>query len=165
MALINIFKKKSETAKNDLKKEKQPLKEKGAGLVKEKKEIKTKATKVVKQAPKKEVLKDKKSEVKVVTKEKRPNQAWRVLEAGHITEKAAIQAESGKYIFKVFPKATKTEIKKAVESLFGVNVVKVNVTHIPRKRKRLGRTEGWKKGYKKATLTLIKGQTIELLPR
>lgn len=154
MALINIFKKKSERAQADLKKEKQPLKEKGRASVKAKSKDRTK-----------DVSKEQKPSLKVIAKEKRPNQAWRVLEAGHITEKAAIQAESGKYIFKVFPKATKTEIKKAVESLFGVNVTKVNITHIPRKRKRLGRTEGWKKGYKKATLTLIKGQTIELLPR
>ena len=94
---------------------------------------------------------------------------YRILKAPHITEKAAALAENNKYIFKVYPRANKTEVQKAVESLYGVKVEKVNIVRIVPKRRRLGRTEGWKggskKGFKKAIVTLAKGEKIEIMPR
>ena len=100
--------------------------------------------------------KAKKEEVKI---------APRVLSRPQITEKATLLQERNQYIFQVFPSSTKPEVKKAVEEIYGVNVEKVRVVSVRRKRKRLGRSLGWKKGYKKAVVTLRKGQAIEILPR
>jgi len=92
--------------------------------------------------------------------------AWKVLAEPHITEKATYLEKDNKYVFKVFVKANKTEIKKAVESLYGVNVEKVAIINIPRKKRRAGRQrEGWRKGYKKAVVEIQKGQKIEIMPR
>lgn len=90
---------------------------------------------------------------------------YRILDIPHITEKAGDLAEAGQYIFRVFPKANKVQIKKAVENDFGVNVVSVKIVNVKRKKKRLGRIEGMKPGYKKAIVKIKKGQKIELLPR
>lgn len=93
-------------------------------------------------------------------------QAWRVLAEPHVTEKATELEKENKYAFKVFNKANKTEIKKAVESLYGVNVENVAVIKIPKKKRRSGRQrEGWRKGYKKAVVKIQKGQKIEIMPR
>jgi len=94
---------------------------------------------------------------------------YRILKAPHITEKAAALAQEGKYIFKVYSGANKIEIKKAIEGFYGVKVEKVNIVHIMPKRRRLGRTQGWKgglkMGFKKAIVTLVKGEKIEVMPR
>lgn len=92
-------------------------------------------------------------------------EAWRVLAEPHITEKATALAENNQYVFKVFPRANKTEIKKAIENLFGVEVLGVRIIRVPRKKRRLGRVEGWRKGYKKAIVRIKEGQKIEVLPR
>jgi len=87
------------------------------------------------------------------------------LKSVHITEKATELAEKGQYIFKVFENANKQEIKKVVESIYHVDVISVNIINIHRKRKRLGKSIGWKQGYKKAIVKIKKGQEIEILPR
>ena len=92
-------------------------------------------------------------------------QGYRILKNVHITEKATELAEKGQYIFKVFENANKQEIKKVVESIYNVDVVSVNIINIHRKRKRLGKSIGWKQGYKKAIVKIKKGQEIEILPR
>ena len=79
-----------------------------------------------------------------------------------ITEKATIMSEQNKTVFKVHPSANKKNIKKNIEKLFKVNVVKINIINIKSKYKlRQGRTSV-KKGYKKAIITLKKGQSIDL---
>lgn len=91
--------------------------------------------------------------------------SWRVLKEPHITEKATDLVEKNQYVFKVWPQANKTEIKKAIEDLYGVKVVEVKIIKVPPKRRRLGRIEGWRKGYKKAIVKIKEGQKIEVLPR
>jgi len=91
--------------------------------------------------------------------------AYRVLSSVHVTEKATGLEAENKYVFNVSSKANKTEIKKAVQNLYGVNVVNVRIINIPRKQIRLGRQKGWKKGYKKAIVRINKGQRIEIMPR
>ena len=81
-----------------------------------------------------------------------------------ITEKGTIQMELGKYVFDVLPKATKPDIKAAIESLFDVTVVKVNTLTLPRKKRRVGRFIGYKAQYKRAIVTLKEGDTITLFP-
>jgi len=91
--------------------------------------------------------------------------AWRVLDFPHITEKASWLAEKNQYIFRVKEGVNKSEIKKALSNLYNIDVLKVRIINIPRKKRRLRRTEGWKKGYKKAVVTIKKGQEIEILPK
>ncbi len=91
--------------------------------------------------------------------------AYRVLESPHVTEKATALVEENKYVFKVLPRANKIEVKKAVEDLYGVDVVGVAIINVPKRQRRLGRQKGWRKGYKKAIVEIRKGQKIEILPR
>ncbi|MGI8501102.1 MAG: 50S ribosomal protein L23 [Hassallia sp.] len=74
-----------------------------------------------------------------------------------VTEKATIAMEQNKYTFEVIPKATKPEIKAAIESLFNVKVVKVNTSRPPRKKRRVGKFVGYKPQYKKAIITVAAG--------
>jgi large subunit ribosomal protein L23 len=94
---------------------------------------------------------------------------YQIIKEPHITEKATWLTDQNKYIFKIYPKANKVEVKKAVEALYGVRVEKVHIVHLAPKKRRLGRYEGWrqglKKGFKKAIVTLKQGEKIELLPR
>ncbi len=91
--------------------------------------------------------------------------AYRVLVSPHITEKATELEKENKYVFKIFSRANKTETAKAVEDLYGVEVVNVRIINAPRKKKRLAGQAGWKKGYKKAIVRIKKGQKIEIMPR
>ncbi|OGZ69917.1 MAG: 50S ribosomal protein L23 [Candidatus Staskawiczbacteria bacterium RIFCSPHIGHO2_12_FULL_38_11] len=79
----------------------------------------------------------------------------------HISEKSTYLAEDNKYVFKVYQNANKPEIKRSVEGIYGVNVLSVNIIKIPNKKRRIGRTEGFKKGYRKAIVTIKEGQKIE----
>lgn len=71
-----------------------------------------------------------------------------------ITERSADLMADRKYTFEVYPKANKTEIKDAVEEIFGVKVVKVNTMNIKGKFKRMGRYEGYRSDRKKAIVQL-----------
>jgi len=81
-----------------------------------------------------------------------------------VTEKATLLLEQNKYVFDVLPKATKPEIKAAIESLFEVKVTKVNTINPPRKKRRVGRFIGYKTRYKRAIVTLAEGDSITLFP-
>lgn|SRR5690554_6728196 len=69
--------------------------------------------------------------------------------------------EHNRYTFKVDVKANKVEIKKAIEAIFDVKVVKVNTINVKPKFKRMGQHEGYTAAYKKAIVELEAGQTIE----
>ena len=71
-----------------------------------------------------------------------------------ITEKSMDGIESKRYTFKVATDATKPEIAKAVEELFGVEVAKVNTINMKRKPKRMGYHFGYTSEWKKAIVTL-----------
>lgn len=77
-----------------------------------------------------------------------------------ITEKATLLMEQNKYVFDVQPKATKPQIKAAIESLFAVSVTKVNTLLPPRKKKRVGRFIGYKPRYKRAIVTLSESDSL-----
>ena len=79
-----------------------------------------------------------------------------------ITEKATILSEQNKTVFKVHVKANKNNIKKNIEKLFKVNVVKVNIINQKTKIKLKQGRKSYKTGYKKAIVTLKKGQSIDL---
>lgn len=100
---------------------------------------------------------------KTVTKYKERDLADLILKP-IITEKGTIQMELGKYVFDVLPKATKTDVRAAIESLFDVTVVKVNTLTLPRKKRRVGKFVGYKAQYKRAIVTLKEGDSIALFP-
>ena len=80
-----------------------------------------------------------------------------------ITENSMELAESKKYVFKVAKDANKTEVRKAVEEIFGVEVAKVNVSNVSGKKKRVGLKFGTTPSYKKAVVTLTpNSKEIEL---
>ena len=79
-----------------------------------------------------------------------------------ITEKATIMSEQNKTVFKVHDKANKKIIKKNIEKLFKVNVVKINIINQKTKLKMRQGKKSFKTGYKKAIVTLKKGQSIDL---
>ena len=79
-----------------------------------------------------------------------------------ITEKSTNLSEQNKIIFKINKNANKKNIKKSIEKIFKVNVIKVNIIN---KKTRTKLTRGRKvkvTGYKKAIITLKKGQSIDL---
>ena len=86
-----------------------------------------------------------------------------LIAAPHVTEKSAGLAEaSNQYVFKVLPKASKPEIKAAVETAFNVTVEKVRVLNVKGKTKRTRNGMGKRNDWKKAYVSLAPGQEIEL---
>ena len=79
-----------------------------------------------------------------------------------VTEKATILSEQNKTVFKVHTGANKKSIKKNIEKLFKVTVVKVNIINTKRKKKIKQGKISIKPGFKKAIITLKKGQSIDL---
>ena len=79
-----------------------------------------------------------------------------------ITEKATSLSEFNKVVFKVHKTANKKSIKKSVEKIFKVNVTKINVINLKGKTKFVRGRKSSKPGYKKAIVTLKKGQSIDL---
>lgn len=87
--------------------------------------------------------------------------SYEVVKEPHISEKSTLLGEKNKYVFKIHADANKPEIKKSVEGMYGVNVLSVNIIKIPKKKRRIGKTEGFKKGHTKAIVTIKEGQKIE----
>lgn len=114
---------------------------------------------------KKEAVKpQEKAEVKEVRKPTKKTEVdlMKVRPVPHITEKATDLTSDGQYVFKVRREATKSEIKAAIESVYRVNIVSVRVINVVKKKRRFGRTEGYKKGYKKAIVRVKEGQIIDI---
>ena len=87
---------------------------------------------------------------------------FKVLLGPHISEKATVLADKkSQFVFKVATDATKLEIKKAVESLFNVNVAAVNTVNVLGKTKRNARGLGKRNDWKKAYVSLQPGQDLD----
>jgi len=82
----------------------------------------------------------------------------------HITEKATALSAKNQYVFVVQPMASKKEIQRDVMNRYGVTVEKTRIVNVHPKKMRLGRTQGVKKGYKKAIVQIKAGQKIDILP-
>ena len=82
-----------------------------------------------------------------------------------ITEKATSLSEFNKMVFKVHKGASKNSIKKSIEKIFKVNVVKINTINLKGKTKLVKGKKSSRPGYKKAIVTLKKGQSIDLATR
>jgi len=142
MPAFNIFKKKKKPEKKT-----EPIE---------------KPKKIEEEKPKRETVSEKKPRK---IKEKKSDIAYRVLKAPQITEKATNLAEKNQYVFKVYPKTNKIEIKTAIEDLYNIDVLSVRIIKVRPKRRRLGRISGWRAGYKKAIVKIKAGQKIEVMPR
>lgn len=150
MGLLDVFKrKKKDQAAMERPQDKR--KDFGAPQKEEKKESKEKKAKKGKE---KLEVKDKKRTLKEDTKD-----AYRVLVKPLVTEKATM---TGAYYFAVNPKTNKQEIKKAIQALYGVTPVKVNVMNFGGRKVRWGRTSGTTSAWKKAIVILKKGDKIEM---
>ena len=84
-----------------------------------------------------------------------------IIKAPIVTEKSSDAKQNNKYTFLVSEKATKTEIKEAIEKIFKVKVESISTTNIKVKEKRVGRYTGLTNRGKKAVVKLKDGMTIE----
>lgn len=117
---------------------------------------------------------DKKEEIQAATASKASTAslASSVLKSGKVasdvisrpivTEKSAHLAAQGQYIFEVDPKANKIQVKNAIRTMYSVIPTSVNIQSVEGKQVRFGRTYGKRKDWKKAIVTLKKGQKIEV---
>ena len=80
----------------------------------------------------------------------------------NVTEKATSLSEYNKIVFKVHKGANKNSIKKSIEKIFKVKVVKINTINLKGKSKMVRNKKAYKPSYKKAIVTLKKGQSIDL---
>ena len=80
----------------------------------------------------------------------------------NITEKATSMSEYNKIVFKVHKGANKNSIKKSIEKIFKVKVIKINTINLKGKTKIVRNKKAFKPSYKKAIVTLKKGQSIDL---
>ncbi len=111
-------------------------------------------------APKKE--KASKDTVKKSGKLIADTRLYDVIERPLVTEKTTVLSEHNKVVFRVSPNADKTQIKAAVEQIFGVKVAKVNTINIEGKTKRFKGKIGKRSDIRKAVVTLAKGESIDL---
>ena len=85
-----------------------------------------------------------------------------VIISPNVTEKSTSLSEYNKVVFKVRRDAKKQFIKKSIEKIFKVNVIKVNTINLRGKNKIIRGKKSFKPGFKKAIVTLKKGQSIDL---
>lgn len=88
--------------------------------------------------------------------------AYRILIKPMVTEKASIIASANKYVFQVSSDANKIEIAKAINNVYGIKPVSVNIVTMEGKKTRYGRITGKRKNWKKAIITLPAGSSIKL---
>ena len=132
--------------------------------VKETEETKTKEVKEVKETAPKSMQDLYAGEVKKAVKsdKKVAGQAYRLLIKPLVTEKAANLSALNKYVFMVAPDANKISVAAAVQEVYGIKPVDVNIIKMKGKRVLRGRISGQRKDWKKAIVTLPAGKTIKV---
>ncbi|MBU4142685.1 50S ribosomal protein L23 [Patescibacteria group bacterium] len=128
-----------------------------------------------KKEPEKKEAAKKESGVKVAPKEAKASvaarpvvkkeftDAYRILRRPLVTEKSVnLSSLQNQYVFAVASGVTKNEVKKIIQDLYGVKVLRVNILNTQGKKRRLGRHEGFKPGFKKAIVFLPEGEKIEI---
>jgi len=151
MALFDFLKRKKEIEKAKKKKvTKTPAKKPVETSVVKSEKKKVEKPEVVSQAP---TFKTKRS----------TDFSYEAVKQPHISEKSTYLAEKNQYVFEISPNHNKNEVRKAVEGLYGVDVLSVNIIKIPAKKRRLGKTQGFRKQFKKAIVKIKEGQKIEIL--
>lgn len=87
----------------------------------------------------------------------------KVLQAPHVSEKAALLNQDNQYVFRVARDATKLEVKKAVEQLLEVKVEKVRLLNTPGKNKGFRLIPGRRPAWKKAYVRLAEGESLDMM--
>ncbi len=100
-----------------------------------------------------------------ILKGKNKNGSVMLIKQPWVTEKAVNAGALRKYVFVVDNKANKPEVKKMIEKIYSVKVAEVNITNTRGKSKRLGKSLGKISGFKKATVTLKEGNTMDIMPK
>ncbi|MFH0857139.1 MAG: 50S ribosomal protein L23 [Candidatus Magasanikbacteria bacterium] len=88
--------------------------------------------------------------------------AYKILEHTLVSEKTNRYEADGKYTFLVSSEANKVEVKKAIKALYGITPKSVNMINVEGKKKRFGRALGKRKDYKKAIVTVNKGDKLNV---
>ena len=117
---------------------------------------------VEKPAEKKVEKKEKEEVVVKKTERQIVGSAHRVMVKPLVSEKATIAESENRYTFVVEKNATKSDIKRAIKQIYGVDPLKVRVINVQGKVLRFGRKYGKRKDWKKAFVTLSKGQSIRV---
>ena len=92
----------------------------------------------------------------------KPEQLYHLIDKQFISEKSSnIQAAHNQYVFKVATKATKPQVKLAIEKLFNVKVDGVRISNVKAKSRRFGQIQGKQKAWKKAYVSLADGFAID----
>ena len=92
--------------------------------------------------------------------------AYKILQRPLVTEKSVnLSSRQNQYVFAVASNATKNEVKKIIQDLYGARVLRVNMLNTQGKKRRVGKHEGWKSGFKKAIVFLAAGEKIEVIAR
>ena len=92
-----------------------------------------------------------------------PEQLYSLIDKQFVSEKSSnAQAKHNQYVFKVATRATKPQVKSAIEKLFNVKVDAVQVLNVKTKSRRFGQIQGTKKAWKKAYVSLSAGHVIDL---
>lgn len=84
----------------------------------------------------------------------------KILISPHTAEKATAGQRINQYVFKVASDANKIMIAGEIKKKYNVKALKINIINVSRKVRKVGKTSGFKTGYKKAIVTLAPGQTI-----
>ena len=100
------------------------------------------------------------TEKKVVKSKDDTGDAFRILVRPVVSEKSQLATAAGKYIFAVSKKANKISVRNAIEKVYDVKVVRVNMLNVRGKARTYGKTKGRTSEWKKAIVTLKKGQMI-----
>ena len=156
MALLDFLKKKKESAAAKAKTDK-------IEKVKKQPEKKVESVLVAKKAKKIQEASVTEQTAPTNNKKRTNNFSYNIVKEPHISEKANTLSESNKYTFKVYSNSNKPEIKKSVEGIYNVDVLGVNIIKAPHKKRRLGKTQGFKKAFTKAVVTIKEGQKIEII--
>jgi large subunit ribosomal protein L23 len=88
--------------------------------------------------------------------------AYDIIKRPLITEKTTKLVEQGKYTFEVMQGVNKIEVKQAVETVFNVKVVAVNIINVRKKERKVGKYTGLRPAVRKAIVTLQEGQTLDV---
>ena len=132
--------------------------------LKKNKEVEKKAEKPEVKVEKKVEKKEENVVEKKVAKKavKIKGDAHKVLIKSIISEKASIAEASGVYTFMINKRSTKTDVKSAIQQVYGIVPKKVRIMNMEGKKARYGRVAGRRSDWKKALLTLSKGQSISI---
>ncbi len=92
----------------------------------------------------------------------RSERLFQIIHSPRVSEKAALNMQQNQYVFRVAPDATRPEIRRAVEALFKVSVISVQVLNVHGKRVQTRQIPGRRRSWKKAYVRLAKGQQLDL---